>query len=131
MSDLKSKLENFLRAVKRLNEVNVLFKKNRHDEVYQDSIIMRFAFSFELAWKTLREFLSDQGFILENNSPKGVLSYAFREGYIDDEKLWLDMLQDRNSLAHEYDQEQAAEIAERISTRYCKALLALQKTVSK
>ena len=72
MIKLANKFDNFSKAVKRLNEANIAYKKNSADDIYQDALIKRFEFTFELAWKTLREFMTEQGYQLEILSPKGV-----------------------------------------------------------
>ena len=130
MTKLENKHENFSNAVNRLNEANVAYKKNSDNDIYQDALIKRFEFTFELAWKTLREFMLDQGYSLEILSPKGVISFAWREGIISNEELWLDMLQSRNMSAHDYGRELSADIADKISNRYCKELTALKKYIA-
>lgn len=130
MTKLENKYENFGNAVNRLNEANVAYKKNSDNDIYQDALIKRFEFTFELAWKTLREFMLDQGYSLEILSPKGVISFAWREGIISNEELWLDMLQSRNLSAHDYGRELSADIADKISNRYCKELTALKKYIA-
>lgn len=130
MTKLENKYENFGNAVNRLNEANVAYKKNSDNDIYQDALIKRFEFTFELAWKTLREFMLDQGYSLEILSPKGVISFAWREGIISNEELWLDMLQSRNMSAHDYGRELSADIADKISNRYCKELTALKKYIA-
>ena len=130
MTKLENKYENFGSAVNRLNEANVAYKKNSANDIYQDALIKRFEFTFELAWKTLREFMLDQGYSLEILSPKGVISFAWREGIISNEELWLDMLQSRNLSAHDYGRELSADIADKISNRYCKELTALKKYIA-
>ncbi len=130
MTKLENKYENFGNAVNRLNEANVAYKRNSDNDIYQDALIKRFEFTFELAWKTLREFMLDQGYSLEILSPKGVISFAWREGIISNEELWLDMLQSRNMSAHDYGRELSADIADKISNRYCKELTALKKYIA-
>lgn len=130
MTKLENKYDNFSKAVNRLNEANIAYKRNCDDDIYQDALIKRFEFTFELAWKTLREFLIDQGYQLEIASPKGVISFAWREGIISGEEIWLDMLNARNATAHDYGRELSGEIAERISNQYCKELTALKKFIS-
>ena len=130
MTKLENKYENFGNAVNRLNEANVAYKKNSDNDIYQDALIKRFEFTFELAWKTLREFMLDQGYTLEILSPKGVIAFAWREGIISNEELWLDMLQSRNLSAHDYGRELSADIADKISNRYCKELTALKKYIA-
>ena len=131
MSKFKNKAENFRSAVKRLNEANAAYQKSTENELYQDALIKRFEFTFELAWKTLREFLLDQGYRLEIASPKGVFAYAYQEGFLEDEALWLDMLETRNLTAHDYGREFAANAADAVSRRYAKALSALAKRLAR
>lgn len=130
MSKLENKYGNFSAAVNRLNEANMSYKKNADNDIFQDALIKRFEFTFELAWKTLREFMLDQGYTLEILSPKGVISFAWQEGLIQSEELWLSMLQARNQTAHDYGRELSAEIAEDISNRYAKELTALKKYIA-
>lgn len=130
MTKLENKHENFSNAVNRLNEANVAYKKNSDNDIYQDALIKRFEFTFELAWKTLREFMLEQGYTLEILSPKGVIAFAWREGIISNEELWLDMLSSRNLSAHDYGRELSADIADKISNRYCKELTALKKYIA-
>ena len=130
MTKLQNKYENFSTAVKRLNEANIAYKKNADNDIYQDALIKRFEFTFELCWKTLREFMTEQGYRLELPSPKGVFALAYQEGILDDEALWLDMLESRNLTSHDYGREIAAEIADKISNRYAKALSDLNKFIA-
>ena len=122
-----NKYVNFSNAVKRLNEANVLYKKNSDSDIYQDAIIKRFEFTFELAWKTLRQFMTDCGYLVSNPSPRGVLAQGYQESILSNEQIWLDMLDDRNLSAHDYGYEIVKPIADRISNKYAKELTKLCK----
>ncbi len=130
MIKLANKFDNFNKAIKRLNEANIAYKKNSDNDIYQDALIKRFEFTFELAWKTLREFMTDQGYQLEILSPKGIFAFAYQEGILSDEALWLDMLESRNLTSHDYGHELSQTIADKISNRYCKELFNLAKYIS-
>ena len=39
-------------------------------------------------------------------------------GYIDNESVWLEILQDRNQTVHTYDQKFAQQMCDRIKTKY-------------
>ena len=65
-----------------------------------DGTIQRFEFTFELAWKTLKVFLEDQGMICR--SPKACFKDAFKIGWIDNEDSWISLLQARNMTSHVY-----------------------------
>ncbi len=124
-----NKYDNLSKAVKRLNEANIRYKKSADDPIYQDALIKRFEFTFELAWKTLRQFMMDSGYQMPSVTPKGVFAYAYQESILQDEKIWLDMLEDRNLSTHDYCFKVAPGIAGRISNKYAKCLAALAKYV--
>ena len=70
-----------------------------------------------MAWKTLREYLIDQGYV-ELNSPKSVLNQSFVVGLLSDERVWLNIINDRNITSHIYDEKTADEIFQRIKNQY-------------
>lgn len=129
MVKIENKYANFLNAVKRLNEANTAYKSNLSNEFYQDALIKRFELAFELAWKTIRIYFAEEGYKLMTGSPKAVLAGAFQEGIIQNEQIWLDMLADRNDATHDYDNELAKKVAEKISSRYAKELTKLTKII--
>lgn len=130
MTKTENKNANFSQAVKRLNEANIAYRRHSDDDIYQDALIKRFEFTFELGWKSLREFLLAQGYRLEIPSPKGVFAFAYQEGILQDEALWLDMLESRNLTSHDYGRQLSQEIADKISNRFCKALSDLNKYIA-
>ena len=125
-----NKFANFYSAVKRLNESNVLYKKNSDNDIYQDALIKRFEFTFELAWKTLRQFMIDSGYLVKSLSPKGTLAQGYQESILQNELVWVQMLEDRNLSAHDYGSEIAQIIADRISNKYVKELTKLSKYIA-
>ncbi len=86
------------------------------DELDKDGVIQRFEFTFEPLWKTLKLFLDDQGILTK--SPKETLQESFRFELIQNEEIFLDMLEDRNRTSHLYNQADSLEIYERIKNRY-------------
>ena len=85
----------------------------------------KFSITFDLAWKSLKEYMQDQGATTPLQFPKQVLREAYAAELIDDERLWLDMLDARNSTSHIYDDRQAAAVMSGVQERYYKALRAL------
>lgn len=69
MSRLENKLNNFATALKRLNEAVNESKQANASDVVRDGMIQRFEFTYELAWKTTKEYLEQLG-IADLNSPK-------------------------------------------------------------
>ncbi len=122
-NELKYSFDKLNEAVKRLDEG---IKKVK-DQLDRDGVIQRFEFTFELLWKTLRLFLLDEG--INTNSPKEVLKETFRFGLIKDEKLFLDMLDDRNQTSHIYSEDVSKKIFERIRKKYYTALKKLVRGI--
>lgn len=117
MSKLETKLNNFRSGLQRLKEAVEEFKKDEAGDIVRDGMIQRFEFTYELAWKTTKEYLEDIG-LADRNSPKAVIQEAYAQKLITNEKTWILMLRDRNMTSHIYKQELAEEIAERIKNDY-------------
>ena len=116
MDKLHEKYRYLSDAVARLREALDDYKKYPLDSI-RDGTIQRFEFCTELAWKTMREYLLDQGYT-NINSPKEVIKQAFAFGMIKDNKAWIDLLNDRNLTSHVYDEATAKAIFERIESKY-------------
>lgn len=116
MDRLHEKYEQFEAAVSRLREALEDYRSTPLSSV-RDGVIQRFEFCAELAWKTMREYLLDQGYT-EINSPKAVIRQAFAYGMIEDADGWIRLMNDRNLTSHVYDEKTAEEIFRRIETVY-------------
>lgn len=71
--------------------------------------IQYFEFCFELGWKACKVASAEQG-LPDCLSPKACLRQAFTLGWIEDEAVWLEMLDARNRMAHTYDARKALQI---------------------
>ena len=83
----------------------------------RDGVIQRFEFCTELAWKSAREYLLEEGYT-DINSPKAVMKEAYSSNLIDDEKIWVELLYSRNLTSHIYDEGTASEIYYNIRDKY-------------
>lgn len=118
MNKFEEKYSKLCEAVKRLNE-SINDYKNTPLSSIRDGVIQRFEFCTELAWKTAREYLINQGYV-DINSPKSVMKQAYSDGLIKDEAGWLELLNARNITSHIYDEETAKEIFNNVKNKYCK-----------
>lgn len=116
----KQRFQNFGKAFYRLEEAVKIVQKEPDNFVLQAGLIQIYEFTFELAWKTLKDFLEEEGFTLA--SPKATLRQAFQSGYIENGDLWLKALNDRNLTVHTYDDELAAEVIKDIEENYFQLL---------
>ena len=74
-------------------------------ELEQAGIIQAYEFTFELSWKTLKDFLEYNK--IEAVFPRDVIKESFKNGLIDDGDIWMDMLDKRNLIAHTYNDDNA------------------------
>lgn len=72
-------------------------------DLEKEGAVQRFEFTVELAWKTLKDYLEHSGVALAQVTPKNVVKQAFSAKIITDGQLWIDMLDCRNLMSHNYD----------------------------
>ena len=99
------------------NALNKLGEVLEHPElgkmdILRDAAIQRFEFCIELYWKVLKKFLAYEK--IETTTPRDVLNKAYQYKFINDEPIWLAMMDDRNQTSHEYKEEAAIQIYEHI-----------------
>lgn len=88
---------------------------------YQEAgIIQSFEFTFELSWKTLKDFLESNG--INVALARDVIKEAFHANVIQDGHLWIDMLEKRNLLSHTYNRQQASNAVQLIKNHYFSGL---------
>lgn len=116
ISKINEKFENYSKALSRLDEGIKDYEKLALDSI-RDGVLQRFEFCTDLAWKTAREYLLDQGYA-DINSPKSVMKKAYSDGLIDDEFVWLDILNSRNITSRIYDEETAVNIYNKVASVY-------------
>lgn len=116
------RIENYKHAFAQLEDAVKRYLASPQDTLYRDGLIQRFEFTVELAWKSLREYLEDQGVILAVSSPRAVLKEAYAVGVIDDADAWNAILTVRNLTSHVYDEATAAEIARQICEDFISSL---------
>ncbi len=98
----KQRFQNFERAFIFLKKAREL---GTYDDLQRAGLIQSFEFTFELAWKTLKDYLQEQG--MQVQYPREAIKHSFSTGLIEDGNLWIQMLDKRNELTHLYNEEQA------------------------
>jgi nucleotidyltransferase substrate binding protein (TIGR01987 family) len=97
----KQRFQNFEQAFFRLQEA---VNKPDLNELERNGLIQRFEFTIELAWKVMKDFLEEKGFLFKP-SPKDTFRQAQEAQYIDYAQALIDALNIRNELSHDYDGE--------------------------
>lgn len=124
---LRQRQQDFSKAVERLAEAIAA----PESDLTRDAAIQRFEFSFELAWKTLKDYLETQG--VDAPNPRAALRQAFTQGLIAshaEADVWLKMLEDRNLTSHTYRQELALTIFSSIKRDYLARLRELAEKLA-
>ncbi len=119
------KIENYKRALTQLEEAVKRYRQSPEDTLYRDGLIQRFEFTVELAWKSMKEYLEDQGMVLSIASPRGILKEAYAAGALEDGDQWNKILTARNLTSHVYDEATASNIAQQICAEFLGPLQAL------
>lgn len=76
------------------------------NEFIRNSTIQCFEFSYELSWKTLKRYLSENQGIDESNI-KNLYRIASKEGLIESVDAWFDYHKARNLTSHTYNEDTA------------------------
>ena len=108
----------YTNALNRLKEL----LQQKENEIIIDATIHRFEFTFELAWKTMKDYLEYQGIVQNIGSPREIIKLAFKYEIIQDGEGWIEMMLSRNSLSHIYDQQTSRKIYKDIKDNYIKLL---------
>lgn len=117
------KYDNFCSALSNMKQIY------KYTEPYDDTVILTglvglYEICFEQSWKMMKEILSMHGYEASaTGSPKMILKTAYQAGMIKDQELWLRALQERNNVAHSYNEDIALEIVsqakESFYTMFC------------
>ncbi|MCE1247580.1 MAG: nucleotidyltransferase substrate binding protein [Firmicutes bacterium] len=93
-----------------------------YSDLEKEGIIQRFEFTFELAWKTIRDYLEYNGVELQVVTPRSVIEAGFGSKIIVDGQVWIDMLENRNIMSHTYNKENFEKAVEWIFNDYSEAI---------
>ena len=106
---------NFANALEQLRQACDL---ESYSKLERAGLEQTFTFTFELAWKTLKDLLFADG--LTEHSPRGTLRQSLQQEYLTDDDCedLLDALDKRNLLAHTYSEDAALLVEALIKTKF-------------
>jgi len=116
----KQRFSNFKKATVQLTE---FIEKDELNKFEVQGLIQCFEYTFELAWKTMKDYLEQEGFSVK--SPRSTIQTAFQTQLITDGHTWIDALEKRNLMAHTYDEKKAMEAESLIRNDYYKIIIEL------
>ena len=121
MSRLQERIESFNRTFEILSEAVNAYNNNSMNILTHMALIQSFEVCFEFAWKVLKDYLDENG--VKVYLPKEVIKEAFSFEVISNGQLWIDMLNARNSISHEYNLDKVNSILMNISDEYFQEFL--------
>jgi nucleotidyltransferase substrate binding protein (TIGR01987 family) len=121
----QQRFSNFNKAFSKLSQAVTQAKEEKLSELETEGLIQRFEYTYELAWKTLQDYIKDLG-IPDVNGPSKVLQEALKMELISDSEGWVKLKKSREKTSHTYDPETAEEIKELILDQFFQLFVELQ-----
>lgn len=118
----KQRFQNFNRAY---NLLNCALEENDIDDLSnleQEGVIQRFEYTYELAWKTLKDYLEYNGVNITEITARNIFKGAYSSGIIKNSEMFIDMMLSRNLLSHTYDFNKFRDILIKVKKDYLPAL---------
>jgi nucleotidyltransferase substrate binding protein (TIGR01987 family) len=127
----QQRFQNFERAFSLLRTAMEERPPEKFNQLELEGLVQRFEYTFELAWKTLKDYLEYEGIALPEVTPRAVLKAAYAAKIIDDGQTWIDMLAHRNLMSHTYDCEKFEQAVAALRARYLDAFDRVYKSLKK
>lgn len=121
------RLQNWNRALAQLTK---FMQRDALNELEEQGLIQSFEYNHELAWKTQKDYLEDQGYE-ELIGSKNVARKAFEVGLVKDGSVWLEMIKSRNLSSHTYNEEVTKKIVTAITDDYFQAMCDVNATLNR
>jgi len=123
------RFNNYKRAFALLREAIEWHQDRALTDLEKEGTIQRFEYTWELAWKTLKDYLEDQGMVLKKITPKAVIVASIEAKIISDRETWMQALDDRNKMSHVYSTLVFEKVIINIAARYLSLLDQLYETL--
>ena len=96
------RFDNYKRAFNLLREAIESMEQRKLSQLEEEGIIQRFEYTWELAWKVMKDYLEYQGIILDTITPSATIKAAFAAKLITNGEMWMLALDTRNKMSHVY-----------------------------
>jgi nucleotidyltransferase substrate binding protein (TIGR01987 family) len=123
----RQRFQNFDRAFALLRSALHDRPLDKYSALEQEGIIQRFEYAYELAWKTLRDYLEANGVTVTPVTAREVIKRAFAARLVPDGQVWIDMMLHRNQLSHTYDFAAFRQVLDAVQARYLPAMETLHE----
>ena len=128
--------DQFKKAIARFEEMLNAYKDESTErtelekEAIRDSLVKRFEYTLEVAWKSCKRYLREEGFTeATTGSPKSIMRLAGEAGIIPSAEGWIHYINARQSTSHDYSDEKVDQVLAVVDDFY-KDVIALYQTMS-
>ena len=111
------RFNNYHKALNRLASVINENERRELNEYERDSVVKRFEFTFECAWRVMKSYAEAQG-EEEVGASRDSIRRAFQLHLIEDGESWMEMIKWRNETAHNYNGEVADSAIEIVKNKF-------------
>lgn len=126
----EQKLNSYSSALNRLAQVVNESKCRVLNEFELDSVVQRFEFTHEVAWKLMKSYAEYQGDDTIAGS-RDATRWAFENHLIEDGATWMNMIRSRNDTSHQYDESVAMSVISEVVDHFFPAFLQFHQKMSK
>ena len=110
----KQRFQNYEKAFIQLSDA--VSQLDQLSTLEKEGLVQRFEYTFELGWKTLKDFFESKN--VEVKFTRDVIKESFKTELLDDGEIWLEMLEKRNLMSHTYDEVIFRSVLNDIESRY-------------
>jgi nucleotidyltransferase substrate binding protein (TIGR01987 family) len=113
----QQRFDSYKKALATLERALAIAEERPFSELEEQGLIQGFEFTHELSWNLLKDFLETKGFT-DIHGSRDTTRIAFREGYIENGEVWMQMIESRNKSSHTYNTDTAEAIVQLIIQSY-------------
>ncbi len=111
-----------------LNQLTKFIEKDSLNELEKQGLIQSFEYTYELAWKTIKDYFVYQA-ETDIRGSRDAFRWAFKFGLIEDGEMWMKMIKSRILTSHTYNEELANDVASDIVNIYFSEFVAFRTTM--
>ena len=119
----KQRFDNYQKALIQLSK---FIEKGELNELEKQGIIKAFEYTYELAWKVMKDYYEDQGEV-DIQGSRDAIRLAFQRGLIEAGEDWMKMIKSRIASVHTYNLEIAEQINQDIHEIYFQLFVNLKE----
>ena len=128
MSDIRwvQRFENYRKALSQLTQAVGMYDESV-EALIKEGILHRFQFTYELAWKVMKDFLEDEGqqnVTGSRSASRQAVALGLLEG---DAQVWMDMIHSRSRTVHIYDAKILEDEFRKVRYRYTPAFVQFER----